>query len=362
MPEPIVPPTRAAGSRGPARVGANLRDVAQRAGVSPATVSRVFAGNDRVNPHAREAVLAAAAELGYVVNGLARSMMGHGRRFVAFLVQEMVGPTFAELAAAAEGVATANGDFFVLCTTHGEADRERELIDTLREQRATAILLVGSMPTDAAYAERVREYARDVEAVGGKLVIVGGPAQSIVPSAPSVNYDHTGGVRTAVRHLLELGHRRILYVGAQPGFSTHSLRLEGYVLALKDYRAEDEARTLTCSGSAESAAHAMAEYLDGGGDATAVMCETDNMAVGVLRSLRDRGIRVPADMSVVGFDDMPLVADLEPPLTTVRAPFRELGRRAGLVALDLEESTGTITLPTELIVRSSTGPVPVEKK
>ena len=355
----FVPPgSRRVGSRGPARASTvNLRDVARRAGVSIATASRVFSGRQSVKPDVKSAVLSAADELGYVVNGLARSMMGRGARAVGVLVDTMVGPTFAALAAGVEAVASERGLLFQLCTTRGDPERERQLIDVLREQRAAAVLLVGSAPTGPPEAARVRKYARDMHAIDGRLVLCGRPAERTAPLAAAIDYDHFGGMYSATSHLLELGHRHIAFIGARRGFSTSESRLEGYRHAIADSGVALPGKWVRpCEHSPESGEVATRRLLDEVAGITALVCATDTIAIGAYRELRRRGIGVPQEISVVGFDDMMLVGELSPPLTTVRVPFEELGRRAAAMGLGLDDPSRAVILSTELVIRGSTGP------
>ena len=225
---------RRSGTRGPARVGAvNLRDVAAHAGVSPATASRVFGGSSKVHDDTRAKVLASAQELGYVVNGLARAMQGRGPRTMAFVVRAMIGPTFASLAAGAERVAGENNHLLFMSTTHGSAEREADLIATLREQRVGAVLLVGSTESDSDFDERVAAYARDLADVEAPLILCGRPPVAGHPDLIAVDYDQPAGVGMAVDELVKLGHTRIAYVGEPKGMTTAELRLSGYLAALE---------------------------------------------------------------------------------------------------------------------------------
>ncbi|MCU1528090.1 MAG: hypothetical protein JWP75_1853 [Frondihabitans sp.] len=341
-------------SRGPRPVGpANLKDVALRAGVSTATASRVFSSPDLVRQQTRDRVLTAADELGYVVNGLARMMMGQGRRTVAILVAHMVGPTFASLAGAVERVSAAEGHLFLLSTTQDDPVRERELIDTLREQRAAAVLLVGSAPMDDAYIERVQGYARDLATIGARLVLCGRPAIPGHPDLLTVNYEQSRGIGEAVEHLVALGHQRIAYIGQAADYTTPEQRLEGYKSALvKAGLAVDDRLIQESDNVEEAGTRAAQELLDRCPDTTAIVCMTDNIAVGVYRATRARGLTIPDDLSVIGFDDTPLVGDLTPGLTTVRAPFEAVGRMAAELALGLPHSNEPLI--TELVVRGST--------
>lgn len=331
--------------------------MARLAGVSRATASRVLAGRaaGKAASHAR--VLAAAEELGYVVNGLARSMMGVGRRSIAFVSSIMVGPTFASMAAGAEDVATANGHLFTMCTTGGDVDREGALIDALTEQRVAAVLLVGATPSTEEFEQRAARYAQTLSRVGARLILCGRAAVPSLPQIASIDYDHRGGVRDAVRHLVDLGHRRIAFVGALDDTTTSRQRFLGYQDGLADAGIDDDAGLAVQSGNtSDEAADATRALLDTRPDVTAVVCQTDIMAVGVCRTLHEAGIPIPGSVSVVGFDDMQLVADLTPSLTTVRAPFHDVGELAGRIAVG-EPYEGPVVLPSALIVRGSSGPV-----
>ncbi|WP_406248718.1 LacI family DNA-binding transcriptional regulator [Microbacterium sp. M] len=351
-------PARRNASPGPERSGgANLADVARLAGVSRATASRVLAGRaaGKAASHAR--VLAAAEELGYVVNGLARSMMGVGMRSIAFVSSMMVGPTFASMAAGAEDVATANGHLFTMCTTGGDVEREAALIDTLTEQRVAAVLLVGATPATEEFEQRAQRYADALSRVGAQLILCGRAALPHLPHIASIDYDHRGGVHRGVAHLVGLGHRRIAFVGSLDETTTSHQRFLGYQDGLSDAGLPfDEALSIPSGNTSDEAASATRDFIASHQDVTAIVCQTDIMAVGVCRALHEAGIPIPQQVSVVGFDDMQLVADLTPSLTTVRAPFHDVGELAGRIAVGMPYNE-PIVLPSELIVRGSSGPV-----
>lgn len=301
-------------------------------------------------------MLAAAEELGYVVNGLARSMMGVGRRSIAFVSSIMVGPTFATMAGGAEDIATANGHLFTMCTTGGDIDREAALIETLSEQRVAAVLLVGSTPATAEFEERAERYSAILARVGAQLILCGRAALDHLPHIASIDYDHRGGVLSGVAHLVDLGHRRIAFIGSLDDMTTPHQRFLGYHDGLAEAGiAFDPELAVLSSNTSDAAAAATVDFVESHADVTAIVCQTDVMAVGVCRALHARGIEIPARISVVGFDDMQLVADLTPSLTTVRAPFHDVGELAGRIAVG-EPYTGPVVLPSELIVRGSTGP------
>lgn len=351
-------PTGPSGRKpGPERVGpVNMRDVARRAGVSVSTVSRVVGGSAAVQAKTRDLVLEAMAELDYVVNGLAQSMLGTGSRTIGFLVSHMVGPTFAELASGVEQEASKAGDLLAIVTTHRNPNDEWAALRQLREQRAKAVLLVGAGETDAGYTERLRNYETYLSAVGTRLILCGRAPVDAVPGVLSVSYDNAAGIRAATQHLLDLGHRRILYLGAAGNHSTAEERLRGYLQALDAAGVSlDPSLFPETSFEPETCRAALESLTAAGTHFTAIVAARDEIAVHALRYFKQRGVRVPEDVSLVGFDDMPFMADLTPALTTVRVPYRELGRRAGeLVESKQTAQKHSISLPTELIVRAST--------
>jgi LacI family transcriptional regulator len=315
--------------------------------VSPATASRVFGGSSNVHAATRARVLAAAEELGYVVNGLARAMTGRGPGTIAFVVRFMIGPTFASLAAGAESVARANGHLLLICTTEGDQERERDLVSTLREQRTRAVLYVGSTESDAAFDSRIAAYAKDLADVDASLVLCGRPPVDGTPSIVSVDYDHRAGVAAGVNELVALGHNRIAYIGEGPGMTTAELRLDGYRAAMKRNHLPHPRDLVRVAANSEDDGEAAAQdLLSAEARPTAIVAMTDNIAVGTYRAARALGLRIPDDLSIVGFDDVPIVGDLTPGLTTVHPPFFEVGVRAARIALGLEPSEHVLLQPS----------------
>ncbi len=345
------------GTRGPDRVTAvNLRDVAAHARVSVATASRVFSDNPNVNSDSKARVLASAQELGYVVNGLARAMMGRGQQTIAFVVRAMIGPTFAAIAAGVESVAGRNGHMVLMSATEGDAARERDLIRILRELRVRAVLLVGSTESDASFDERAAGYARDLAQVNASLILCGRPGITSHPELVSVNYDQPAGVGAAVDELVRLGHTRIAYIGEGRGMTTAELRLSGYEDGLRRHKIALDPALVRVSANIEAdGARAADALLRSGTGVTAIVTMTDNIAIGAYRAARALGIGLPDELSIVGFDDAPIVGDLTPALTTVHPPFFELGVRAAEIALDLAPAEHVL-LPVKFMKRDSAVP------
>jgi len=356
MSEPIHAWQRRRGARGPApSAEVNLRDVALRAGVSPATASRVFSGHATVSDETRAKVLAAAEELGYVVNSLAQAMIGTGRRSLALVTSSTAGPAFADLANGAEHVATTNGNLFMVGLTHGDVDREREIIETLRENRTAGVLLSGSTMPGKESEERIASYADALASVNASLVLTGHPYLPSTPDVQSVNYDQIGGVRKAVQLLAGKGRKRIAFMGWSNS-TTANQRFLGYSLGMKDADLTiDSSLIVECPNEVVQAHLAALLLLKSTDPPTAIVCLTDQVALGVYRAARDFSISIPDQVAVTGFDDSPFCADLTPTLTSIHAPFYNVGVRAAQMALDLTLREARVDLPTQLVERESTG-------
>ncbi|MEV6484018.1 LacI family DNA-binding transcriptional regulator [Streptomyces sp. NPDC051576] len=337
-----------------------IRDVAAIAEVSVATVSRTLAGNYPVSAETRARVMAAVESLHYVVNVHAKALSGAVAGPVALVIQDITGPSLAHVAAGVEQEATGRGRLSLVCSTRGDAARETDLVQLMREQHAAAVVLVGGVVPDDAYHRRMSEYAEALDAAGSRLVLVGRPALPAEIPATVVDYDNRGGAFQATSHLIAAGHRRILFLGGAPGFSSSEQRREGHLNALRAHSVPyEEELDLPGLYTRASGYRRVRDALDAGLEFTAVFAGTDAIAIGVLAALREAGLRVPRDVSLIGFDDVPFAADLTPSLTTVRVPYEELGRTAVRLALDREETiTGDnhVVLSTQLVMRESVRP------
>ncbi len=334
-----------------------IRDVAARAGVSVATVSRVLAGNYPVLAATRNKVLRAVRELDYVPNAHARALSAARPGAIAIVVDSVAMPFYAYIAQAVEEQAALEGRLSLICTTGGDPGRELSIVQLLREQRAEAVILVGSVVVDAEYRKRMSEYAHSLAAAGSRLVLCGRPPLGEGVPALVVGFDNTGGAHALTGHLLSAGHRRILYLGSRPGHSTSDGRVAGYRAALAEHGVPaDPALEVEAEFSRTSGRAALARRLAAGPpDFTAIFAGNDLVAAGAVQALREHGLRVPDDMSIAGYDDVPPAADLG--LTTVHLPHDELGRAAVRVALAPEPPTEPLTLGTYIVVRDSVRPV-----
>ncbi|MDT0446524.1 LacI family DNA-binding transcriptional regulator [Streptomyces johnsoniae] len=339
--------------------------MAERAGVSVATVSRVLSGSYPVTRHTRQRVLRAVEELDYVANSHARALRGQATESVAFVVNDVRGPSFALVAHGVEEEAARRGRLCLICTTQGHAERELAVVRTMRAQRAGAVILVGGVMDDERYRRRLAEVARSLEASGSRLVLCGRPPIGDGVPATVIEYDNEAGAHAAVSHLLARGHRRIAFVGADPlGTTTATARLAGYRRALREHGGDEDERLVIESDFERDTAHdRIVGSIRGGLAFTAVFAVTDSAAAGALTALNDCGLRVPEDVSLVGYDDVAPATDLRPRLTTVHVPYEELGRAAVRLSLGLREGTISaadqhLVLGTHLVIRESTAPPP----
>ncbi|MFI6941882.1 LacI family DNA-binding transcriptional regulator [Streptomyces sp. NPDC050418] len=337
-----------------------LADVAARAQVSPATVSRVLNGNYPVAAATRERVLRAVDELDYVLNGPASALAAATSDLVGILVNDIADPFFGIIAGAVQSEiggpgGRAGGErLAVVCNTGGSPERELTYLTLLQRQRAAAVVITGGAVEDVPHAEAMAAKLRRLTEAGTRIILCGRPP---VPDtgAIALAFDNRGGGRRLTEHLLGLGHRRIGYVAGPEERTTTRHRLEGHRDALKG-AGVDEGETVHVPYDRQSGYEAARELLRRDPELTAIVAANDTVALGAAAAVREAGLRIPEDVSVAGFDDLPFSVDVVPALTTVRLPLHEAGARAGRIAMGREaEPPGRMAvIAGELMVRGST--------
>lgn len=328
-----------------------VHDVARAAGVSISTVSRALASPERVAVETRDRVTRIATELGYRPNQAASGLRMGRTHAVGLLVPDLENPYFATVTKAVQARARAEGYEVFVADSDEDPDVEAELIGALAS-RTDGLLVASPRSGDA----ELRAALVGVTAVLANREL-GGSADPETPEVPCVSVDDADGVAQVLGHLYALGHRKV-GVAAGPSSSWSGGRRVAGLKAAAEQRDVELVELGTFqpyfAGGTQAADYALASGV------TAVVAFNDLMALGILDRLRHRGVDVPGEMSVVGFDDVQLATLVSPALTTVHAPLARLGRRAvDLLLARLRGGTSASSqLPVELTIRGSTGPVP----
>jgi LacI family transcriptional regulator len=332
---------------------ATMNDVARAAEVSIATVSHVINGTRFVSPERVERVHAAMRELDYTPDATARSLRVGRTQTIGVVIPDNTNPFFAELARWIEEAGFAAGYTTIMGNSCELPERELQYVTTLLSKRVDGLILAPWGSPDRALQRVLRR---------APIPIVVIDRDDVPGSADVVLYDDVGGGRQAAEHLLELGHREIATIAgpADPGHSPG--RVQGFLGALEDAGIAPRADAIVASDyHFAGGRRATAELVGRGVPFTALFAGNDLMAAGAIRELAARGLSVPGDVALIGFDDAPLAEMTSPALTTVRQPVQAMGDRAVELLLARVETpdgaeVGRHVLPTELVVRESTAP------
>ncbi len=327
----------------------SIKEVARRAGVSLGTVSNVLNRPDMVAESTRQRVVDAIRELGYVRNDSARQLRAGRSRTVAIVVLDVSNPFFTDVVRGAESAVEAAGAVVVVCNSGEDVGRERRHLDLLEEQRVQGVLIT---PVDGRRDSRVEQLVRR----GTPVVLV--DRSSGQRDRCSVAVDDVLGGRLAGEHLRGLGHTRVAFVGGPLSIQQVTDRRQGFESAV-DGCAIDVLVTPNLTVAAGRTAGASIADTPQSGRPTAVFCANDLLALGVLQEMTLRGIRVPRDVAIVGYDDIDFAAAAAVPLSSVRQPREQLGRTAAELLLEeVNESANHehrhVIFQPELVVREST--------
>lgn len=330
-------------------VAATMKDVAQKANVSTATVSRALMNPDKVSQSTRNRVEQAALEVGYLPQSLGRNMKRNESRTILVIVPDICDPFFSEIIRGIE-VTAAKQEYLVLIGDCAHQNRqEKTFIDLIITKQIDGMLLLGSrLPFDAGVEEQrnlppmvmANEFAPELE-------------------LPTVHIDNLTAAFNAVNYLRELGHRHIACIAGPEEMPLCHYRLQGYVQALRRSGITVDPHYIARGNfTYEAGARALEQLLALPVPPTALFCHSDIMALGALSLAKRRGLKVPEDLSIVGFDNISLSEFCDPPLTTVAQPRFDIGREAMLLLLDQlhghNVNSGSRLLDCELIIRGST--------
>lgn len=326
-----------------------IHDVANKAGVSISTVSRVVNSNRPVRPDIRERVLQAIEELGYRPNYLARGLRRRNSSVIGLIIPDNSNPFYAEVARAIEDAGFAAGYSVILCNTDLSSEMQQAYIDVLLSHRVDGVILIDLQITPPATIEYLR---------AEKIPVILANVTIDIPTVDQVMVADQHGGYLAGHYLLRLNHRRIGCITLTQPFSYESTRIIGFRQALADNGIEltEEVFALG-NGRYDSGYQAMQELIQRRPDLTAVFVFNDLMALGAINALRAQGLRVPEDISILGYDNISYSSTFEPALTTIAQPIAAIGQECLARLLERidhpEKQPVHVTLPVELIERAS---------
>jgi DNA-binding LacI/PurR family transcriptional regulator len=326
-----------------------IKDIAKEAGVSHTTVSRALRSDSRITPETTERILQLAQELGYVPNLIAQSLNAQRTYTIGMLVTSVADPVVMDFMEGAEDVAQKQGYCIFLSTSRNDPIREFNVVDTFQRRRVDGVIVVASRTGD--------QYRLALDRIQVPLVLL--DSEEVNDTHPAINIDNVGGASLAVAHLLALGHRRIGYIGALTRPSTNAKRLSGYTQTLEQAQIQIDPTWVVnppVEDDIECGRLGVEHCLAAG--VTAIFCYNDQIAISALNSCYHKGIAIPQQLSIVGFDDVRPASYVNPPLTTVRQPLQEMGKRAMKMVLGLIDKTPVQNeqLECELVVRASVAP------
>ncbi|MBI1281131.1 MAG: substrate-binding domain-containing protein [Anaerolineaceae bacterium] len=330
---------------------ATLRDVAKFANVSEATVSRVLNNHASVNEVLRERVNHAIEILNYQPNRAARRLRSPSSSVIGLIISDIENPFFLSLIRGLEDAAYAQKMNVILCNSDEDLKKQARYLDVMTAERVAGLILVPSPGTKATTL-------RSLLQTGIPFTLLDRFVDGV--DADVAKVDNIGGAYNAVKHAAELGYSRIGAVINSGNISTGVERYEGYVKALGNANIPLDSNIVKYGDfSVESAFKATQELISQPNPVEAIFAANNLMSLGVLRALRDVGKRVPEDVALIGFDDMPWLSEFSPPLTAVAQPSYELGQEAIHLLLrriaQPSAPTRTVTLQTRLIIRQSCG-------
>jgi len=336
------------------RSAVTIRDVAREAGVHPGTVSRALNEETRalVNQETAARVLQVAEKLGYRANRIARGLKTSRSHTIGVLIPDITNPLFPPILRGIEDRLAHDGYTALIVNTDNDPKRERSHVEAMRARQVDGFI--------SATARLDRELLDEIGAGQVPLVLVNRSVED--RSVSSVTVDDRRGIKLAVDHVVSLGHSRIGHVGGPQNLSTGHQRYLGFVEAMQAAGLQVTERNVAFAGyfTEEQGAAACAALLAADPEITAIVAANDLLALGCYDAVRERGVRCPDDVSIVGFNDMPFIGRLLPPLTSVRIPHREIGTAAADLLLgQLAEGDGSaneVLLAPALVIRESTAP------
>lgn len=340
--------------RARSRSSPTIQDVADLAGVSVAAAGRALGGYGSVRAEVRERVVAAAKELGYRSNPLARSMITGITHTLGLVVADIENPFFARVARGVADVAHRAGYEVLLVNSDEDLVTEQAAVRTLFDKRVDGLIV-------APASDQRGTHLQEAVSGGTPVVLIDRTVEGL--HADAIVADNESAARRAIGHLVGLGHRRIAALSSSGPIHTNRARLEGYLKGLDDAGIDrDERLVRLVDYSREAATREAMAVIDGTGGATAIFTTDNVMSIGTFEGIQRAGRRVPDEVSIIGFDDLEWTTIVRPPMTVIAQPVYEVGAMAARRLLERiggdEGPVRTCVLETAFIVRGSTGPAP----
>ncbi|MFS0724863.1 LacI family DNA-binding transcriptional regulator [Paenibacillus sp. 1P07SE] len=327
-----------------------IYDIAKLAGVSTATVSKVFNRTGNISEATRSKVVRISRELNYQPSMVASALAGKNTFSLGLLIPDLVNPFFAELARHVEDRAHELGYNLIICNTDNDIDKEIRYIQLLRQKSVDGIIVATGVRDDDALKELIDQQV-PVALVAREMSVL---------SASTLMVDDFAGGYSAASYLLELGHRRIGLVAESLTVSSSKERIRGYRLALEEAGLPYEKALLAVSDFSVEGGKAAAIKLLSQSSPTAIFACNDVLAIGVMQAAKETGLKVPKDLSIVGFDNTILATITDPPMTTIAQPIRAMGHQVvDLIIQEIQDERAVkqrVVLLPELIKRGSTSP------
>lgn len=331
-----------------------LMDVAKLAKVSPATVSRVLNGIVKVDEEKQKRVNDAVIKLGYRPSRVAQRLRSQSRHslLIGLIIPDLQNPFFSDIARGVEDITQQENHAVVICNSDENAEKEAFYVNTLRSEYMGGLIVAPTPGNKDLIQEMVNE--------GFPVLYIDRIIASVKTDSITVNSELGGYMAT--RHLIELGHERIGVIGGNPNLETSQKRVEGYHRALREANISSKKSMILWGDSKRNSGRRCAQaFLNRKQRPTAIFSTNNLMTLGTLQAVNESGLRIPEDISVIGFDDIPWATALNPPLTAIKQPSYEMGRRAAELLLarikGKNESVRQEIITPSLVVRQSTGSV-----
>ncbi|PKR79309.1 catabolite control protein A [Halalkalibacillus sediminis] len=326
-----------------------IYDVANKANVSMATVSRVINGNTNVKPATRQKVMNAIEELGFRPNAVARGLASRKTTSVGVIIPDISNMFFAELARGIEDIATMYKYHIILSSSDQQKNKELDLFDKMLEKQVDGIIFIGSAITE----EHIEAFNRS------EVPVVLAATVDESSKLPSVNIDYYSAMKDAVQFLISNKYESIGFVASPLNIHANAMKKQGYLDALKDHQLpENEELIFNGDDTYQSGLEAVRHFLHLNNKPSAVLASSDEMALGVIHGAQDAGLNIPEDLTVIGFDNTRLAKMVRPTLSTVVQPMYDIGAVSMRLLTKLlkgeEVDQQQVTLPHRMITRGST--------